>query len=243
MNARIPTTASARHELVLRQPLSDLRQALRDMGDKRKAANMKAYMKSAMPYHGVAAPAVRLICRQVFAELDFSTSALWRARMLYLWRNARYREERYCALNLAADKRALALHSPVCLKAYQEMIVTGAWWDQVDPIAQRVGILLQRWPQQIRPRLLAWSRSSNLWQRRVAIISQLHFKEHTDLELLYACIEPSLDSSQFFLRKAIGWALRQYAWTDANEISRFVRENIGRLSPLSRREALKNIGS
>ena len=80
-----------------------------------------------------------------------------------------------------------------------------------------------------------------MWKRRTAILSQLTFKKDTDLKLLYDCIEPSIESKEFFLRKAIGWALRQYAWTDPKEIQRYVRVNETRLSPLSRREALKNL--
>ncbi len=76
---------------------------------------------------------------------------------------------------------------------------------------------------------------------RTSLICQLTFKEKTDLALLYACIEPSLGSKEFFLRKAIGWALRQHAWTDPKEVARYVKANESRLSPLSRREALKNI--
>jgi 3-methyladenine DNA glycosylase AlkD len=124
---------------------------------------------------------------------------------------------------------------------YEEMIVSGAWWDYVDDAAHQVGYLLERWPGQIRPRMLQWSRSRDLWKRRTSIICQLRFKGCTDLQLLYACIEPSLESKAFFLRKAIGWALRQYAWTDPNEVVRYVRQHQARLSPLSQREALKNI--
>jgi 3-methyladenine DNA glycosylase AlkD len=89
--------------------------------------------------------------------------------------------------------------------------------------------------------MLSWSKSTNLWKRRTSIICQLGFKEETDLELLYACIEPSLGTREFFLQKAIGWALRQYAWTDGAEIKRYVRSNRSRLSALSCREALKNL--
>jgi 3-methyladenine DNA glycosylase AlkD len=80
-----------------------------------------------------------------------------------------------------------------------------------------------------------------MWKRRAAILCQLGFRRETDLDLLYACIEPSLESKEFFLRKAIGWALRQYAWTDPREVRRYVTANRERLSPLSVREAMKNI--
>jgi 3-methyladenine DNA glycosylase AlkD len=93
----------------------------------------------------------------------------------------------------------------------------------------------------MRRRMLSWSTSTDLWKRRTSILCQLGFKAETDLDLLYACIEPSLGSPEFFLRKAIGWALRQYAWTDDAEVKRYVRLHRARLSALSYREALKNI--
>jgi len=74
-----------------------------------------------------------------------------------------------------------------------------------------------------------------------AILAQLGFKADTDLDLLYACIEPNLADTDFFIRKAIGWALRQYAWTNPREVRRYVNANRARLSPLSVREAMKNI--
>ena len=90
--------------------------------------------------------------------------------------------------------------------------------------------------------MLRWSTDGNLWKRRSSIICQVSFKRGTDLELLYACIEPNLAGGDFFIRKAIGWALRQYAWSDPDEVRRYVSTNEARLSGLSRREALKNIG-
>jgi 3-methyladenine DNA glycosylase AlkD len=77
---------------------------------------------------------------------------------------------------------------------------------------------------------------------RTAILSQVRFKADTDLGLLFDCIEPNLADRDFFIRKAIGWALRQHAWTDPTEIRRYVRQNEAQLSGLSKREALKNIG-
>jgi 3-methyladenine DNA glycosylase AlkD len=128
------------------------------------------------------------------------------------------------------------------MKMYEELIVTGAWWDYVDDIAShRVGAILRDYPAPMRRKMLAWSKSADLWKRRTSILCQLSFKAETDLELLYACIEPSLGSREFFLQKAIGWALRQYAWTDGAEIQKYVRRNRTRLSALSCREALKNI--
>src|SRR5258706_12335009 len=106
---------------------------------------------------------------------------------------------------------------------YEELIVTGAWWDHVDHAAKHlVGALLRAYPGPMRRTMLDWSRSDDLWKRRTAIICQLGFKADTDLELLYACIEPALDSKEFFLRKAIGWALPEYAWPDPRQVVRSV---------------------
>jgi 3-methyladenine DNA glycosylase AlkD len=203
---------------------------------------MKSYMKSTMAYHGVQTPLLRQLCRKVFADVSFNSGADWQEQVLHLWRNARFREERYAALHLAGDKRARAFQTPAAVKMYEELIVSGAWWDYVDDIAShRIGPILRDHPTPMRRKLLTWSKCADLWKRRTSIICQLGFKEQTDLELLYTCIEPSLGSREFFLQKAIGWALRQYAWTDPAEIKRYVRLNEARLSALSRREALKNL--
>jgi len=157
-----------------------------------------------------------------------------------LW--AHYREEWYAAVELTGVRAALPYQTPDALPLYEEIIVSGAWWDIVDGVAKhRLGLLLQEHPRPMRRAMLAWSRDDDMWKRRASILCQLKFKADTDLELLYACIEPSLSSKEFFLRKAIGWALRQYAWTDPREVQRYVRDHDAELSGLSRREALKNL--
>jgi 3-methyladenine DNA glycosylase AlkD len=125
---------------------------------------------------------------------------------------------------------------------YEEMIVTSAWWDVVDDIAtHRLSELVRRFPAAAKRTMRAWSRGGDLWKRRSAILCQIPMKAETDLGLLYAVIEPSLSSKEFFLRKAIGWALRQYAWTDPDEVVRYVEAHRMQLSGLSVREALKNV--
>lgn len=223
--------------------LSRLRADMSVAGDPGRAPRMQAYMKSTMPFHGVAMPRVRAISRRVFDTANLATCDAWRDGILALWRGAKFREERYAALMLAADKRHSACLAPEVLPMLEEMIVTGAWWDTVDEVARLVGRLLRSHPRQMRPVLRRWSTDTNLWKRRVSIICQVSLKQDTDLRLLYANIEPNLDDRDFFIRKAIGWALRSYAWTDPAEVARYVRENERRLSGLSRREALKNMPS
>ena len=222
--------------------LTKLRKALRKVANPTKAVAMQAYMKSAMPYHGVQTPLFRQVCREVFSEVSFDNASQWREQVLSLWRNARFREERYAALFLSGDKRAREFQTPAAVKVYEEFITTGAWWDYVDTIASNsLGPILTKYPTPMRRKMLAWSECDDLWKRRSSIICQLGFKGQTDLELLYACIEPSLESREFFLQKAIGWALRQYARTNPTEVRRYVQLYESRLSALSRREAMKHL--
>jgi 3-methyladenine DNA glycosylase AlkD len=203
---------------------------------------MRAYMKSEMPFLGVSAPSLRRACRSVFGDLELSSAASWRTAVLRLWRGARYREQRYAAIELTGVRQARPFQDMRALPMYEEMIVTGAWWDYVDALAKhRLGTLLRLHPRPMARAMRLWSRSDDLWMRRSAILCQLAFNEDTDLDLLYACIEPSLASREFFLQKAIGWALRQYAWTDPGEVRRYVRARHADLSTLSRREASKNL--
>ena len=218
-----------------------LRREFRAEADPAKAAAMRAYMKSAMPYYGVQAGDQRRIYREVFARFALRDFAQWRDTVLCLWRKARFREERYAAIELTGYKSYAAFQTVETLPLYEEMIVTGAWWDLVDGIAiHRIGGLVRRYPEIMKPQMRAWSLCDNLWKRRSAILCQVTFQAATDLPLLYECIEPALASKEFFLRKAIGWALRQFAWTDPNEVIRYVRFKRSELSPLSKKEALKN---
>ena len=219
-----------------------VRAALEEAADPVKAPQMQAYMKSDMPYRGVSAPAQKVLWREIFRDHRLASAEEWRRVIVELWRSAKYREERYAAIALS-DLKAYAPHRTMkSLPMFEEMIVTGAWWDYVDAIAShQLGDILRGEPLRMKPLMRRWAMDRDMWKRRAAILCQLGFKSDTDLDLLYACIEPSVDSREFFLRKAIGWALRQYAWTDPREVRRYVKANRARLSPLSVREAMKNI--
>ncbi len=199
-------------------------------------------MKSAMPYLGVTAPKLRVALREVFASYPFASAAAWREEVLALWRGAEVREERYAAIQLSGHRRAESFQTLDALPMYEEMIVSGAWWDYVDEIAaNRIGPLLAAYPKPMTKIMRTWSTSENLWKRRTSILCQLGFKDAIDLDLLYACIAPSISSKEFFLRKAIGWALRQHARRDPAEVARYVAAHAHELSGLSQREALKHV--
>lgn len=217
---------------------------LRQVADPTRAPAMQAYMKSEMPFLGVGSSERRGLCREVFAKYPFDDAADWRRCILRLWRGARHRESRYVAIDLLLAKRYARFLDLDALPLLEEIVVTGAWWDYVDLVAAHAfGRLLEEHPKPMRQLLLRWAKSGDIWKRRTAILAQLRRKERTDEALLYACIEPSLDHADFFLRKGIGWALRQYAWTHPDEVRRKVAELGDRLSPLSRREATKHLGS
>ena len=150
--------------------------------------------------------AFRAICRRVFAVHPVTRATTWRRDILGIWRGARFREERYAAIELAGDRRARAFQGMGSLPQYEEMIVTGAWWDLVDALAtKRLGDILRNEGTPMRKAMRDWSRSDDLWKRRSAILCQNTFKKETDLRLLFAMIEPSLGSREFFLANARYW--------------------------------------
>jgi 3-methyladenine DNA glycosylase AlkD len=229
---------AANHELV-----AEVRRALAEAADPAKAGPMQAYMKSAMPYRGVKSPGVRLITRRVFETFPLATVAAWRDTVLELWRGAAFREERYVAIALSGDHAYRQHQVPAAIPMYDEMIVSGAWWDYVDELAvRRLGPMLLTHRSKVEPVLRRWSTDADLWRRRTSIIGQVGLKGATDAALLAACIEPNLAGRDFFIRKAIGWSLRAYAWVEPGWVRAYVAANQSRLSGLSRREALKNIG-
>ncbi|RVX37979.1 3-methyladenine DNA glycosylase AlkD [Nonomuraea polychroma] len=217
-----------------------VRLALQEVAEPDKAETMRAYMKSAMPFLGVQAVPRRTALKRVFAEHRLESAPDWRRAVLSLWREAEYREERYAAIELSGYHLYRSFQTLYTVPMYEEMIVTGAWWDLVDELAtHRMGALLAAYPDSMRPLMLEWAHDADLWKRRTAILCQNRFKGRTDTALLYACIEPSLSDNDFFARKAIGWALREYAKTNPGAVIRYVKAK--GISGLSRREALRNL--
>ncbi len=217
-----------------------VRAGLAAAADPVRAEEMRRYMKSEMPMHGVPKPGRAALVKVLFAEHVFSDRDRWIATAAELWRGATHREERYIALDLVGDRRYTRWQAPDLLPLYEEFIVTGAWWDFVDEIAtRRVNDLLADHRAELTPRLRAWATDPDRWKRRTSVLCQLHHKSDTDLDLLAHAIDANAADPDFFLRKAIGWALRQHARTDPDWVRGFVAAR--ELSPLSRREALKHL--
>ncbi|TQK19525.1 3-methyladenine DNA glycosylase AlkD [Microbacterium sp. SLBN-154] len=214
--------------------VSDVRAALRRAADPSRAAGQQAYMKSAMPFLGVRVPEVRRLVAEVAGTRD-SVTRLSAARLL--WDDATHREERYAAMALLRH-RALR-GDPRLVPIVEHMVRTGAWWDITDELAHRLGDLLDARPEATAALVRAWARDDDPWIRRIAILSQLGRRSRVDQALLADAIRPNASDSEFFIRKAIGWALRDHARTDPDWVRHFVASH--ELSALSVREATKHL--
>lgn len=217
-----------------------IRERLQKEADPDRAKAAQAYMKSSMPSLGVRVPVVRRLVLATAKELPFGSPAELRDDVRLLWREATWREERYAAIDLtsltsvAKDLEMLPL--------YEEIIRTGAWWDFVDGVSDRICALLQHHRGTMTPLLRTWARDDDFWIRRAAITSQLKAKSATDQDLLATALDANLGDKEFFVRKAIGWTLREYAKTDPQWVRSYVETRRTRLSPLSLREAMKHLG-
>ena len=219
-----------------------IRTGLAELAAPAKAPAMQAYMKSAMRFRGVAKPERSVLLKRVLADHILPDRVTYSATVLELWRTAEFREERYAAIDLSGHRAYRRWQDPDLIPMYEEMIVSGAWWDHVDELAiRRIGPILRAGRALVTPTVLSWAADRDLWRRRTAIICQIGAKEETDTDLLTRTIEPAIAEPEFFLRKGIGWALRDYAKTAPDWVRSFV-DGHPRLSGLSRREALKHIG-
>lgn len=214
------------------------------IADPAKAPAMQAYMKSAMPFRGVPTPERRRLVRDVLDSTGAPTDRdAWEATVRELWDGAAFREERYVALDLCGHRSARAWQDASTVPMYDHFVVTGAWWDHVDAVAiGLIGPILRADPVAVEPMVRRWIRDRDPWRRRTSIIVQNGSKAATDTDLLADAIVANMADRDFFLRKGIGWALREYAKTDPGWVRSFVAEHESRLSPLSRREALKHLG-
>lgn len=216
-----------------------LRQALRENADAEIAAGQFAYMKEIQPFRGVKTPERRVLlkhCLSGHAPADF---AEYRELILELWQG-KYREERYSALDIAEKYRRF--RTAQALPLFESMLPDADWWDVLDPLASNLlGGLLVNDAKTLHAKVRCWRKSPDLWTRRAALLVQLKHKEKTDTALLAESIEALAGETDFFICKAIGWVLREYSRTDPRWVRDFIRHHENRLSPLSKREALRLI--
>ena len=222
--------------------LERIRADLNQAGDPQRAEGQRVYMRSEMPFHGVTAPELRALLRPHLAAYAPADRAAWERDVREVWDGATHREERYAAIALARHRVARPWQDVATLHLHRHLVVTGAWWDVVDTIAGHlVGGVLRGHRPEATPVVIAWARDDDLWLRRTAVLSQLRHGADTDTALLAEAIDANLDDRSFWLRKAIGWALREHSRTDPAWVREHVAAWDDRISGLSRREALKHL--
>ena len=216
-----------------------VRKRLEEAANPDFALPMQAYMKSRMPYRGVKADAQRRLWKPLFKEMVLKDFDEFEQVVRELW-DADYREERYAAIGLCEYHRKYQI--PEALPLYRFMIETGAWWDLVDGVASHlVGRLLKAYPETVKPLMWEWIDESDIWVRRSAILAQLSFKRETDEAMLFEFCRRRLDEKEFWMRKAIGWALREYSKTEPDAVRKFINANGASMSGLTLREASKYV--
>lgn len=212
---------------------------LAEVGDPVKAPQMQAYMKTEMPFYGVQKAGRTPIVRELVKRFPPADGDDYERLVLALW-ELPHREEKYVALAVARHfKNHIA---PERLHLYERLIVEGAWWDLVDEVATKlIRPLVVGYPDDTWPTVDQWVDDDDMWLRRTAVICQIGAKDATDARRLFDFCAARAHEKDFFIRKAIGWALREYARVDPEAVAEFINSHLEELSGLSYREASKHI--
>lgn len=217
-----------------------VRSELARVAEPEKAAGMQAYMKTDMPFYGVQKAGRTVVLRRLRKEFTPKTHDEYLDLCTALW-ELPHREEKYLAQGVASSFRRFIV--PESLELYRRFIVEGAWWDFVDETATHlIRELVLAYPSPTWPIVDRWNEDEDIWLRRTSILCQIGAKERTDSRRLFAYCLACAHETEFFIRKAIGWALREYAKTDPMAVARFVETHRDVLAGLSYREATKHIG-
>ncbi len=213
---------------------------LAQTADPDKAPAMQAYMKTDMPFYGVQKAGRTIVLRDLVREYRPDTADGYQEFVLALW-NLDHREEKYIALGVARHFKDQIVPNHVDL--YRRLIVEGAWWDLVDEVATHlIRHLVVGYPVESWPVVGGWIDDDDMWLRRAVLLCQVGAKWDTDTDRLFAFCAARSHEPGFFIRKAIGWALRDFARTDPAAVAAFINAHLGELSGLSYREGAKHIG-
>jgi 3-methyladenine DNA glycosylase AlkD len=200
------------------------------------AGPMKKYMKDHFPFLGIKSPLRKELEKQFFKETELLKVPFNSDFVTGLWEKDE-REYQYTAITYTG-KFIKKLPKDMIL-FFEKLITTKSWWDSVDSIAPIVGELARKYPEIIEETIDGWAVDDNFWLRRSAILFQLKYKQQTNEDLLYDYIGKNADSKEFFIQKAIGWALREYSKTNPVSVKAFIEGN--KLAPLSVREGSKYV--
>ncbi|WP_091163613.1 DNA alkylation repair protein [Paenibacillus sp. 1_12] len=217
--------------------VDELIKCFKEQADAKAAMPMMKYMRDQFEFLGLPNPVRTGLTKPWVKKFDGLTEAQLIQVVEELW-SLPEREYQYAALSLLEKykKNSSAGH----IDLLEKMIISKSWWDTVDTIASHlVGAFFLRYPELISPYTERWIQSDNMWLQRSALLYQLTYKKQTDQERLFSYILLCKDSDEFFIRKAIGWTLRELSKSDEQAVIKFLQQH--KLSPLSHREALKVI--
>lgn len=222
------------------EAIAHFRQQFRALGDPERARQEKRYLKSPFEFYGVSVPRIRSVARRFRREnRDIAKEALWELCRA-LWRGG-FHEERALAMLLLGEYRALLDYSD--MPSLEKMLRESVNWDQVDEISVHlVGSVLEK-DERVFDYLRRWSNDPNFWMRRASLLSQLLLFRagEGDRALFYSFADEMLGEKEFFIRKAIGWVLRELSRVEPEEVFRFVVENRARMSGVTFREATRRL--
>lgn len=201
-----------------------------------KAIEMAAYMKNQFDFLGIPTPLRRKLCKPLFKGAATSQAPDWDF-VEDCWTNP-YHEMQYIAMDyLNVVSKQL---TPQDLPRIELLITRKSWWDSTDALDKVVGNIYLNFPE-IRPQLIRWSQRDNIWLRRVAIDCQLSLKQQTDKALLSEIIQNNFGQSEFFINKAIGWALREYGKANPDWVKNFVQQHRGKNGTIERTRSVEKI--
>lgn len=213
------------------------REQLLTYQNRQNAIAMAQYMKTTMPFYGVRATERREIVKNIVKKYPFKTEEEYLQTVTILW-NQPHREEKYIAIDIARAYPCYINSNTLFL--FENMIREGVWWDLVDDIAVHlVGAVVSKHPDTMPALLDSWIQDQNMWMRRTAIICQNKLRGATDQKRLFDFCLKRAHEKDFFIRKAIGWALREYAKTSPHVVKLFVQQHKDSLSLLSYQQATK----
>ena len=214
--------------------LADLLEELEAAKNPKKAGLMEAYMRHQFPFLGIAGPARNALYKKYFSSAKKTRVIDWDF-VDTCWEKEP-REYQYVAANYLKTMQSYLTEND--LPKLERLVVTKSWWDTVDILDRVVGSLVANHPE-LEEVILKWSLSDNIWLRRVAIDHQLLRKEKTNVQLMEKILLNNLDQTEFFINKAIGWALRDYSKTNPEWVATFIEKNKERMAELSIKEASK----
>ncbi len=211
--------------------------SFRAYSDDEKAFMMQKYLRNQFSFLGLPSPKRVEIAKPFLKSFTYQTYSELSADIRFLWEQPE-REFQYLAMDLMTQN--IKKLEEKSIELLEHIIVTKSWWDTVDLIASKlVGGYFTKYPNQIENITQRWMQSGNIWLQRSCVLYQLKYKKMTDLKKLESFIEELKDSKEFFIRKAIGWILREYSKSDPIYVFNYVGKTV--LSTLSKNEALKYI--